>query len=240
MKFAAVIIAYYTPRGELNRLKKELHRFGIEKNMCHVVDNTRHNRGYGTAANIGIKKVLHAQGVIIINPDIHVTEGSVADLARLHKTHALCGGVMTYMNRSYYGGLIDKKNLSGSLNPLKSQKVDFVSGSFLSIRTDLIHTIGYFNEDYFMYYEDVEYAMRAKKHGYTSAVTEAVKYVHFQESPHPLSNKDYYLTRNRLKTLWKYGSPSQKFHEFYASIKNTRYLFDEKKHYKLHAFFDSL
>lgn len=47
----------------------------------------------------------------------------------------------------------------------KTHEVDWVGGTFMIIRTEIFKTIGFLNEDFFMYFEDVEFCYRVKKSG---------------------------------------------------------------------------
>ena len=48
----------------------------------------------------------------------------------------------------------------------RSRQVDQVSGALFAIRRELIDDIGFLDDGYFMYYEEVDYCLRAKRAGY--------------------------------------------------------------------------
>ena len=48
----------------------------------------------------------------------------------------------------------------------KVREFDWVSGAFFLIRNKVIKEVGYFDQDYFMYTEEVDYCFRAKKTGW--------------------------------------------------------------------------
>lgn len=48
----------------------------------------------------------------------------------------------------------------------KSHEVGWVSGNFMLIKKDVLDKIGLLNENFFMYFEDVEFCYRAKKAGF--------------------------------------------------------------------------
>jgi GT2 family glycosyltransferase len=58
-------------------------------------------------------------------------------------------------------------------------KVDWVEGSFLLTRSDDWNAIGGFNEDYFMFGNDVNYCRTVYQRGQVVVQCAAVKYVHF-------------------------------------------------------------
>lgn len=47
-----------------------------------------------------------------------------------------------------------------------THEVGWVSGSFMMVRNEVIKKIGFLNNDFFMYFEDVEFCMRAKEAGF--------------------------------------------------------------------------
>ena len=48
----------------------------------------------------------------------------------------------------------------------KTQPRDWLTGAFLLIRSEAFKQTGYFDEDYFMYVEEVDYCFRLKRHGW--------------------------------------------------------------------------
>lgn len=50
----------------------------------------------------------------------------------------------------------------------RPHRVDILSGAFIFIRTDLLRSIGGFDEDFFMYGEDIDLSYRIVKAGYSN------------------------------------------------------------------------
>jgi GT2 family glycosyltransferase len=57
--------------------------------------------------------------------------------------------------------------------------VQQVPGAFMMIRRDVLETIGKLDEEYFMYYEDVDFCLRLKKAGYRIVFQPSVEVRHF-------------------------------------------------------------
>lgn len=49
---------------------------------------------------------------------------------------------------------------------VKEREKDWVTGAFFLLKKDVIEKVGYFDEDYFMYTEEVDFCFRAKKKGW--------------------------------------------------------------------------
>lgn len=71
-------------------------------------------------------------------------------------------------------------------------------------RTAMLHDIGFFDEDLYIYYEDVDLSFRAQLAGYNCLyVPEAVVYHHHGASSSALGKKYYYLARNSILVFVK-------------------------------------
>ncbi len=216
MKITAIIVLYKTPEKEVKRLSKELNKF-LPTVRIITIDNTRINRGFARAVNLRIKKLLASTDVfLILNPDIHITKLSNETVLQATKRFDVAGGVFTQDSVPYYGGVIDYWTRSGGLSTKNTGKqfeeCDFVSGSLMLITKNCIQKNGFLNEDYFMYYEDVEYCYRAKKNGLKVGITTTIAYEHFETS-HDNPEKEFYLTRNRLLFLYQNGTLLQKLRQ---------------------------
>ena len=61
--------------------------------------------------------------------------------------------------------LFSKYNLT-YLDENKITEVDAICGAFMFMKRDVLDKVGYFDEDYFMYGEDIDLCYRIKKAGY--------------------------------------------------------------------------
>ena len=147
---------------------------------------------------------------------------------------------MNQQDKTFYGGEIDRWRMSGGLIEKKPTKrfieTDFVSGSLMFIKKKVIDRIGLLDESYFMYYEEVDFCYRAKKAGFRIGVDTKLEYEHFevsQDNP----TKEFYLFKNRLKFLFKFGSFKQKVREL---IRTPKTIFEEIKKRPFYLNFFSL
>jgi len=69
-----------------------------------------------------------------------------------------------------------------------AHEVDWVSGGCMMIKRQVFEKIGYFNEEYFMYFEDVEFCFRARYAGFKTVIYPEVSCKHLSggslENPH--------------------------------------------------------
>ncbi len=234
MKTAFIFVLYKTPQSEINRLKQEVKDFKLKDYEIYFIDNTNNHKGYAAGVNQGIKNALkdNCELFIAANPDVLLTAlTSLKTLSVLDGAahFDIWGLAMKQQKKIYYGGEIDKWRMSGGLIDKKPKSrfvpTDFVSGSLMFIKKSVFDKIGFFNESYFMYYEEVDYCSRAKKAGFKIGIDSKQSYEHFEVSKEN-PTKEYYLFKNRIKFLLKYGSLKQKVYEL---IRLPKTVFEEIK-----------
>ena len=232
LRIGFFFILFHTPLNEIKRLKREIKGLGFENYKIYFIDNTKNNQGFAAGVNKGIRMGIKdgADIFVIANPDISILAFSdklnklkgYLELLEASKHFDIWGLAMRQKEKIYYGGEIDKWRLSGGLIDKKPSRrffeTDFVSGSLMFIKRKVIEKIGNFDESYFMYYEDVDYCWRAKKAGFKIGIDASLIYDHF-EAGKANPKKNFYLFRNRIKFLLKYGNLQQKLREVLRSPK---------------------
>ncbi|MEK7597638.1 MAG: oligosaccharide flippase family protein [Patescibacteria group bacterium] len=248
MKTAFIFVLYKTPQSEISRLKKEIHNIvganfnSPETYHIYFIDNSENGQGYAFGVNQGIKNALKddCELFVIANPDISFDTLVSLDILGASKYFDIWGLAMKQQEKIYYGGKIDRWRMSGGLVYKKSAKrfteTDFVSGSLMFIKKKVIDKIGFFDESYFMYYEEVDYCYRAKCAGFKIGIDSKISYEHFEVSQDNPS-KEFYLFKNRLKFLLKFGTFKQKIYEL---IRLPKTVFEEIKKRPFYLNFFSL
>lgn len=150
------------------------------------------------------------KNVGIVSPKIYFAKGYEFHKDR-YKSNEL-GKVIWYA-----GGKIDWNNVIGHNMGVdevdygefnKDLEMDFATGCSMLIRTDLIKKVGKFNEKYFLYYEDADLSVRAKKSGFKVCFVSSSVVWHKNAGSAGGSGsqlQDYYITRNRLYFGHKYA-----------------------------------
>jgi len=139
------------------------------------------NYGFAEGNNRGIQYALEhgADFVLLINNDTTVDPGMVSELMRMVQLDPLVGveGPIIYYadlpDKVWFAGMRFRRNLyvvRRGLHlkpPLKPvEEVDFISGCGMLIRRSVLERIGFLSPDYFMYYEDLDFCVRAKQAGF--------------------------------------------------------------------------
>lgn len=220
MKIAWITTFYRTEElKDIKRLKKQIDELHLSQSQIFVVDNRKNNRGYAAGINKGLKKAFDRgyDLFIICNPDISFKKVTSKILLEGLNQFDIVGGTMKQDGKIYYGGEIDKWRMSGGLIDKKPSERfaarDFVSGAFMVIKRKVLESMGYFEEKYFIYYEEVDYCYSARKAGFRVGIDQNVEYDHMESSNQENPNKNFLLARNRLIFFMKYSSISQKLYE---------------------------
>ncbi len=142
------------------------------------------NTGFTGGNNLGIKYAIdHGyEYSFILNNDTIVSKDFLLPLIEYMDTHPDTGMVQPkiYFNHdrsllwnggSYYNNFLGLTYTSNYIfsffkNINKIKEVDWVTGCAFLARNSVLKEAGYFDEKFFMYYEDVDLSFRIKKAGY--------------------------------------------------------------------------
>jgi len=180
---------------------------------------TGDNLGYAAGNNIGIQQVLDAgcRYVWLLNPDTVVAPdtlprlldhlGSVPDCGIVGPRLVLPGSIPLiwsdggHLDESAHGATshLNAGLAAADVLPGKPRDVDYVSGASLLVRRSVVDTVGPLPEDYFLYFEETDWCVQARRHGWRVMVAPAASVVHLKRSSGELPKPYYlyYMTRNR-------------------------------------------
>lgn len=183
---------------------------------------TGSNLGYTGGNNYGIRKALAdgADFIFILNPDTTIDPECIKECLKLMKGEnvGVVGPKVLFGDRKtiwYAGGILDKENVLGTHRGVDEKdsgqydqniETDYVSGAAMMVKAKMIDRIGLFDDRYFLYYEDSDLCLRAKRAGFK--IMYAYKGVVYHKNAQttilgsPL--QDYYMTRNRLLFAFKF------------------------------------
>lgn len=188
-----------------------------------IVLTSEKNGGYAHANNLGIKFALKngADYVLLLNNDTVVEKSFLTELVAnadnetmtvpyifeyKHNTKLQAAGGRMLWNKGKTKGIgegvsVTKKH---SFNP---RTVSFASGCCLLINKEIIEKLGLLREDFYMYFEDTDYSIKARKHNIKMKVVPNSRIYHKQSlsmGGHGNPKKQYYLIRNRLYLVREY------------------------------------
>ena len=157
-----------------------------------IIANAR-NIGFGRANNQAIRKAT-GEYILFLNPDTLVTEQTLTDCLTFADTHPNMGGLGVKMLRDNGGFALESRRghptpwtafckMTGLaalfprsrrfgryylryLDENRESEIDIISGAFMLVRKTALDKSGMFDEDFFMYGEDIDLSYRLRLAGY--------------------------------------------------------------------------
>lgn len=220
-----------------------------------IVINETINRGFAGANNVMIQKALADghQEIILLNNDTTVTKDFLPPLlAQLKHSDVGMVSPKIYFSKGreyhkdryqanelghviwYMGGILDWKNVYGSHFAVDevdhgqfetAAETDFTTGCCVAITKATIDVIGLMDENYFLYYEDADWSMKAKAAGLKNLVEPHSVIYHKNAGStggagSPLHM--YYQTRNRIYFGLKYAPLRTKAHLIKNALRDSQ------------------
>lgn len=193
------------------------------------------NEGFAKGNNIGIEYAIsnRAEYILLLNNDTIVEEDFLNQMISIfyeEERIGIVGSKILYYPQKdviWYGGgyvdwfnfvgLNDGKGIKDNGNYDKVSEVSFITGCCMLIKTEVILKVGYLPEEYFMYYEDVEFCINVSDAGYRLVYNPKSIIYHKvsvssggEDSPFTLK----WLTRNKIIFMEKYR----------YKVRNSKYL----------------
>jgi GT2 family glycosyltransferase len=197
------------------------------------------NLGYSRGVNMGLKKST-GKYILTLNPDIVVTNDNLVKMLEFAKKHpdiGMLGPQLRNFNgtvqnsffrfyrpitiiarRSFLGRLKCSKKilddfLMSDVDNGKIQTPDWIMGSAMLISRDALNSVGFMDERFFMYFEDVDWARRFWQNGFKVIYYPDMFFYHYHrhESKSKLgvfdalfNKKTRWHIQSAIKYFWKY------------------------------------
>lgn len=203
-----------------------------------VLIENKENLGFAGGCNLGIKFALE-QGtdyVLLLNNDTIAKEDFLLKLIQGVKDENadIATGKIYYYDTPHTiwgaGGWINLKRGMGCFYGINQEdrgqfdelrEISFISGCMMLIKKDVFEKIGYLDEKYFMYCEDVDFCLRALKKKlklvyipYSIILHKKTVATKIDQSPSRL----YYFTRNSIFIVRKYSDLKQRIFFYFLYL----------------------
>lgn len=162
-----------------------------------LIENQK-NFGFSKGNNIGVAKAK-GEYLCILNPDTVVAEDTFAKILAYLKDHIKIGILgcplidgrgqfLPESKRNIPSPLVSIKKILGfsntyyanHLSPTDTGKVDILVGAFMVFRKEIYHEVEGFDEDYFMYGEDIDLSYKVLKAGYENIYFGETTILHYK------------------------------------------------------------
>ena len=208
LNYEGIIVDNGSSCDEASALKNEFPEF--------VFIRSDKNLGFAGGNNLGI---LRSTGryIMLINNDTLIPDNSVMELIRFMDKNPRIGaaspkihflnppGTIQYAGYSDLTPVTLRNHIDGYSQTDTGQydtphETAFNHGAAILVNRDALNKVGLMSEDYFLYYEELDWGMRFREKGYELWYLPQALIVHKESmstgSDSPL--KRYYLSRNRL------------------------------------------
>jgi GT2 family glycosyltransferase len=167
-----------------------------------LIEN-KENVGFSKANNQAVK-IARGEYLCILNPDTAVSEQTFSKCLRFAEPQDHMGALGVYLLDGTGNFLPEsKRNLptpgvsllklmgfvksyyAGHISEDTNGQVEVLVGAFMFLKRRVFNEVGGFDEDYFMYGEDIDLSYKILKAGYTNAYMGSVETLHYKgESTH--------------------------------------------------------
>ncbi len=197
------------------------------------------NIGYAAGNNVGLRWALQMlpEAVLLLNNDTVLAEDCLRQMFDCARNRQRIGAVVPkiyYLHDPtrlwYAGGGIHWWRVSVSQNGFRQsdsgqwdepRPIQFATGCALLLKATAAENIGFFDEGFYSYYEDLDYSLRLQREGYEIYYCPHARLWHRvgagthgnEYSPYYL----YYQTRNRIRAFVRYR---RKLYFIYAHLIN--------------------
>jgi len=172
----------------------------------NLIEN-KENAGFAKANNQAIAR-CSGDYILLLNPDTLILQNAIEktlDFMDGNPTVGICGckvlnedgtlqlacrrsiptpGVaffrLTGLSKLFLNSKIAAKYNLTYLDPDSPHQVDVISGAFLMIRRKVVDVIGLLDERFFMYGEEMDWCLRAKKTGWTVMYYPSAEIIHYK------------------------------------------------------------
>ncbi|MCB0804106.1 MAG: glycosyltransferase family 2 protein, partial [Flavobacteriales bacterium] len=182
--FELIVVDNCSVNDSWNQLRKQKEQ-NSNWTKVHLVQTTE-NRGFSAGNNFGVKyakKQFNSAYFWLLNNDTVIKSDALSPLIKTFRTNlksGILGSKLMFYDKpdvvQAIGGRFNKYTgkfnqigfgkLEGELNLEEKHSIDYVVGASLFVSKQFIETVGLLSEDYFLYFEEVDWSIRSHKNGF--------------------------------------------------------------------------
>ena len=194
----------------------------LEKKFPHIIFKWRNSNDGFAKANNSVLAGAKGNYILFLNPDTIVPEDCFEKCLAFFKTHTNCGALGVHMidgsgkflkeskrsfpsaSTSFYkmtgftklfpSSTIFAKYYAGHLNENQNHEVEVLAGAFMLLSKQVLEKVQGFDEDYFMYGEDIDLSYRIKKAGFRNYYFADTTIIHFKGESTQRRSREYVNT----------------------------------------------
>lgn len=189
------------------------------------------NLGYAGGNNVGLRLLLECgdafDAALVLNNDTLLTPGCVSAMVRRLRADpavGMCGATVVFARDgrqiqaragARYEPWLGRAHKLGAFEPVDAPadpavveaQLDYVLGAALLVSRDCLRRVGPMHEAYFLYFEEIDWCLRARRAGFALGYAPEAVVLHKEGgtigSSHHVQRRsllsDHYLTRSRVR-----------------------------------------
>ncbi|MDZ7611854.1 MAG: glycosyltransferase family 2 protein [Candidatus Moranbacteria bacterium] len=185
----------------------------VKKNKndkTHFFQN-KQNKGFAAAVNQGLKiaeKSSSFNYYLFLNPDTVAQKNCIKNLAQSAEKNDKTGLIAPFIkdkagNIIFQRGKIDWLKMK-AVHAKEGERLDYLTGACLLVKKETLEKIGAFDERFFLYYEDADLCLRARRGGCEIKTTPSAEVVHQESHSSNDSLKNFHLVKSGLLFFHKH------------------------------------
>lgn len=199
-------------KDDLSSFKKE-----DKTNLVFILNDN--NAGFAGGNNVAlnyIKDNVQEGYVLLLNNDTIVSKDLLTSMvSKFNESDdtGFVGATHYYYHekdriQTLGGGLIDLVHgeCTAVTQPGTRDEFDFLTGSCILMSCDVLRDVGVMYEEYFMYWEDVDWSTTARKKGHKLKISDTGYIYHKEGASIKSLSRIYYHTRNRILYMKRHTS----------------------------------
>jgi hypothetical protein len=216
-----IIISDNSENSETGKIVSKI----LDKNTVYI--HNKENLGFSKGNNVAVKKA-NGKYILFLNPDTVVYEKTIDGMLDFMKSHSDCGASTCFVELpngklddsshrgfptpwkafSYFSGLskmFQNSRMFGGYNlsyldVKKTHEIDSLAGSFMLVPFTVGEDLGWWDEDYFFYGEDIDFCYRIKKAGYGIYFVPEFKCLHMKGISSGIKKVSKDITKATIET----------------------------------------
>lgn len=205
------------------------------------------NKGFSCANNQAIRKA-RGEYILVLNPDTVMEEGTLEKCIEFMDEHPQAGGLGVKMidGKGYFlpeskralptplvaffkifglsklfprSGLFSRYHL-GNLDPEKTHEIEVLPGAFMFLRKKALDAIGLFDEDFFLYGEDIDLSYRLTLGGFKNYYFPQTTIIHYKGESTKKGSLNYVVQFYKAMIIFSRKHYSKRNQRIFGSMIN--------------------
>lgn len=169
---------------------------------------SKNNVGYGAGNNFLLRKV-RTKFAIILNPDCYISAKIVSKILNFIKKSNIDFGIIGSKNEAK---ILEKRNI----HKIKYFLCDYVKGFFMFLNLKNVKKTKFFDENFFLYLEEIDFCKRVKKSGYEVLAISNLEIKHL--AGRSCGNREEYKKLQAWHWAWSQYYFSKKYKGSFLSL----------------------